>query len=181
MREAGIEAELLPWRDMLHDGPVPGDLSWEAMSDLRARFLAGTTGLGADAIGSDFAARDAVIHGHARFSGIELWFEHDLYDQLQLIQIITILSKIGRAGGVALVQANDYLGPMPAAAIKALDGTARPLTAAQVTAAEDAWDAFTAATPEQLPAIAAGGPSPLPCLPAALRRLLGELPAVGSG
>jgi hypothetical protein len=181
MREAGLEAEFLPWRDVLHDGPVPSGVSWEALSDIRARHLAEVTGLGFDRIRRGFADRDALMRDQDRFSRIELWFEHDLFDQLQLIQVVAILCSLDRTHEVTLVQARDFLGPMSAAAIKALDGTARPLTAEQFAAATTAWDAFTAPTLERLAAVATADPSPLPCLPAALRRLLAELPAVGSG
>ncbi len=181
MREAGLDAAFLPWRDVLHDGPVPSGGSWEALSDTRARYLAEVTGLGFDRISRGFADRDALMRDQDRFSPIELWFEHDLFDQLQLIQVVAILSSLGRTREVALVQARDYLGPMSAAAIKALDGTGRPLTAEQFSAANAVWDAFTSSRPERLAAIAGVDTSPLPCLPAALRRLLAELPAVGSG
>ena len=40
MREGGISGDILPWRDVLHDGPVPGGLDLEALSRVRARFLA---------------------------------------------------------------------------------------------------------------------------------------------
>ena len=39
-------------------------------------------------IAADFAARDAVLSAHSGFDRIELWFEHDLYDQLQLVQVL---------------------------------------------------------------------------------------------
>jgi DNA-binding transcriptional LysR family regulator len=69
---------------------------------------------------------------------------------------------------------------MSAESLLALDSTARPLTAAQIAAARRAWAAFTAETPERLATIAAE-PSCLAFLPAALRRLLAELPHVDSG
>jgi hypothetical protein len=181
MQEAGIAAELLPWRDMLHDGPVPGGLSCEALAAVRTRYLAEATGISPARIGNGFAERDSCIRDHQRFARIELWFEHDLYDQLQLIQILAVLRLLGRAQDVFLMQAGDYLGPMAVDTLAALDGTARPLTEQQFAAATAAWDAFTAPTPEGLAAVAASDPSPLPYLPAALRRLLAELPAVGSG
>jgi hypothetical protein len=92
-----------------------------------------------------------------------------------------VLSESGRCAGVFLVQANDYLGAMSAQAMRALDGTAHPVAPNRFAAAASAWSAFTAATPEGLSALAEANTSPLPYLPAALRRLLGELPATGSG
>ncbi len=181
LRAAGIAARVLPWRDMLHDGPVPAGLELEALSEVRARYLAEEFAPAGADVGRDFAARDATIRSHAQHDRIELWFEHDLYDQLQLIQILDALSGLGRQDGLFLVQADDYLGPMSGESLHALDGTARPVTPAQIAAARSAWAAFTQATPQGLAALAAADRSLLPFLPAALRRLVAELPHMRSG
>src|SRR5215475_11934530 len=105
LRAAGMAAEILPWRDMLHDGPVPQGLSLEALSEVRARYLAEAFAIGHAEVGSEFAARDATIRNHAKFDRIELWFEHDLYDQLQLIQVLDVLSGLGRSHGLFFLPA----------------------------------------------------------------------------
>jgi len=179
MEAAGIVGSLLPWRDMLHDGPVPPEPSLEALSGIRASYLAEQFGRPGE-IRRDFSQRDATIRDHQRYDRIELWFEHDLYDQLQLIQVLTVLAGLSRLEGVFLVQADDYLGVMSAENLRALEKTARAVTRDQFAAAARAWTAFTAPAPDGLVAIASE-PSPLPYLPAALRRLLAELPAIASG
>ena len=40
LRAAGMQGEIVPWRDVLHEGPVRADLPLEALSRLRARFIA---------------------------------------------------------------------------------------------------------------------------------------------
>jgi len=40
LRAADISEPVLPWRDILHDGPVPGGLSPDELAAVRARFLA---------------------------------------------------------------------------------------------------------------------------------------------
>jgi hypothetical protein len=40
MREVGLRGVYLPWRDLLHEGPVPADLDLPELSKLRARFIA---------------------------------------------------------------------------------------------------------------------------------------------
>jgi len=37
MAAAGIPGVILPWRDVLHDGPVPAGLSLEQLSAVRAK------------------------------------------------------------------------------------------------------------------------------------------------
>ncbi len=34
MQQAGVPGDFLPWRDVLHDGPVPATLSLEQLSDI---------------------------------------------------------------------------------------------------------------------------------------------------
>ncbi len=34
MQEAGVAGHILPWRDILHDGPVPGDLNLEQLAEV---------------------------------------------------------------------------------------------------------------------------------------------------
>ena len=39
IKNAGIEAEILPWRGVLHDGPVPSNVSLQEMAAVRAKFV----------------------------------------------------------------------------------------------------------------------------------------------
>jgi hypothetical protein len=181
MREAGFDGELVPWRDMLHDGPVPGGLKLEELSKLRAGFLSVQFAGPAAKISSDFAERDATIRAHAHYERIELWFEHDLYDQLQLLQLLDFFAAEGRSDDLYLMQADDYLGLQTPDALAALQPRARPVTAEDFVQAQMAWAAFTCATPEKIPPLAFRDAAALPHLPSALQRLLRELPATGSG
>ena len=80
---------MLPWRDMLHDGPVPDGLGPEhsrrCAPPSSPRKQAGPSRRCWPRFGLATIACDA-----ARRSGepLMLWFEHDLYDQLQLLQIL---------------------------------------------------------------------------------------------
>jgi hypothetical protein len=179
MREAGIEAELLPWRDILHDGPVPGGLGLAELSRIRSQYIASISGLPPKQV--SFRERDAVVRNHAQHQHIELWFEHDLVDQLQLIQLLDFFGDEERTDRICLVQADDYLGLQSAEALRALEGRRRDVTLEQFGLAGQAWAAFTAETPETLGALAFTDEPALPYLASALRRLLQELPATGSG
>ena len=181
MRTAGFDVELLPWRDALHDGPVSGGLLLEALSLIRAQFLAGEFRLPLGDVNRTFAERDAKLREHARYDRVELWFEHDLYDQLQLIQLLDLFATEKRAQGLFLVQADDYLGTQRPEALRDLQDTAIPVTAEHLATASRAWNAFTASTPEMLAVQASTNTPALPYLAAALQRLVQELPAIGSG
>lgn len=172
---AGIAGEILPWRDVLHEGPVPR-IPPDDLAGIRTTFLAGGFGARDEDVARSFAQRDALLAAHHDFTRIEIWLEHDLYDQLQLLQILDRLAALGRIDAVWLVQADDYLGPMGEDAIRALTTCAAPVTPAQFVLAARAWAAFTAPTPSELSQLLAHDLAPLRWLRPALRRLLAELP-----
>ena len=108
LRRAGRDAAILPWRDVLHDGPVIAG-ALEACSAERVTYLARRFGIAEGEIAAEFAERDALMRAHGDFAHIELWFEHDL-DQLQLVQILAFFADVVRVEGVTLIQADDFLG-----------------------------------------------------------------------
>lgn len=88
LNASSIPGDVLPWRDVLHDGPVPSNFSLEELSEIRARYLASSTAFAFESIRRDFDVRDAHLQNAATYDEVMLWFEHDLYDQLQLIQLL---------------------------------------------------------------------------------------------
>lgn len=177
---AGFEATILPWRDVLHEGPVVPAQSLEALSEIRAGYLAQRFDLEFAAIRAEFGARDAILRSHARFDNIAVWLEHDLYDQLQLIQILDFFCGEGRGDGLSLVQADDFLGQQTPASIRRFAVREQKIGPELLSAGRQAFAAVAAATPETV--FAAEGSWPLlPHLGPALDRFLQELPAPGSG
>ncbi|MEW6255503.1 MAG: hypothetical protein AB1592_06050 [Pseudomonadota bacterium] len=181
IRDAGVKGRVLEWRDMLHEGPVPAARSLDLVSDVRADYIATSLGFDLGTVRADFAQRDGVLAAHIVYGEVELWFEHDLFDQLQLIQLLAYFADAPERLGLRLMQADTYLGALAPAEIGRFDGTAAPVTTLQLEAGRAAWDAFTAPTPEQMARLCAAALPELPYLGAALRRLLSELPAPGSG
>lgn len=178
MREAGITGRIVPWDDVLHEGPVPAGLNVAALRQVRAEFIAAGGGSFDDVLRS-FTARDAALEDLAGIDEIVLWLEHDLYDQLQLIQILGLVPA-DRAALVTAVPDDDYLGTQPSARFAGLFAARRPITSAQRVAAHDAWDAFRSADPrgllDVLPRVTA-----LPHLAPALRRHLQQFPSIENG
>lgn len=171
-----VEADaILPWRDVLHVGRLPATDDPEAFAEARVealRVLADT-----DAIRRAFAERNALLARHADFDRIEIWLEHDLYDQLQLVQIVDVLARVlGRREGVFLVQADDHLGRHRPDEIGRFAADVVPVDISMVAAASEAWSALTAPTPKRLWQLSGKDIPGLPHLGAALVRFLEELP-----
>jgi hypothetical protein len=177
----GLGGDVLAWRDVLHEGPLPRPASFESLRPLRAMFLAGHDPDSARRIAEELAARDSRIDRSAAEDEVVLWFEHDLYDQLQLAQL---LDRYGnprrRPRRLTLAQSDDYLGRMSAAQLRALFAARLPITAAQLDAAATAWRAVTSDDPRDVER-ARDDAAALPFMRAALQRLLEELPAVAGG
>ncbi len=179
---AEIEGDILCWKDVLHEGPVPGKLGPAQLREVRARFLAERFWGDEAFIAADMAARDAMLDHSGGRSEVVLWFEHDLFDQLQVLQI---LHRYGTQGPdpdrLSVAFSDDYLGPMSIYRIRGLHAHRLPLERAQVHTAIDAWTAFTAPEAAALTQLLEQDLLPLPHLAAALRRLMEEYPSRHTG
>ncbi len=179
---AGIDGEIVCWNDVLHEGPVPAGLDLDELRLVRARFIADQGWGGFDQVLAELTDRDSALRGYRRHDEVVLWFEHDLYDQLQQLQILDWLSsRQSEAHRVSLVSASDYLGPMEAARLRELFAGRRPVTERQLEIARRAWAAFRAPEPTAIERLLGGDLVPLPFLEPALRRHLEEFPDTRSG
>ena len=181
-KKAGLLGTHLAWKDVLHEGPVPSGLSLEDLSRVRAQFLCDRGYGNPIKIHHDFEKRDATLRRARDFDEVVLWFEHDLYDQLHLLQILTTLRDMGMgSGSVQLVQSDQYLGTLVAEELMSLYKKRRFVTSATSDAAARAWKAFTKDEPSELQAAAGERFSGLPFLADALTRLCEEYPSTETG
>jgi hypothetical protein len=178
LRAAGMEGDIIAWQDVLHEGPVPAGLDAAALRAVRAEFLAGSVPPDAAAIEAMLAARDERLAAALGREPVILWFEHDLFDQLQLIQV---LDAIDGTADVAVILPDRFLGEMDPPELAALWRGRTLVRRDQVALARLAWDAVRAPDPDGIHALLDTHTAALPHLAAALRRHLEELPAVGDG
>jgi hypothetical protein len=119
IQESDIGGDVLPWRDVLHEGPVPADLDLDDLSAIRAEYLAGRELGDLENLKRDFAERDNMLRRFADYDEVVLWFEWDLYDQLQLIQLLDFFAgfspdDLGETGtDLSLIAPRGYLGSLP--------------------------------------------------------------------
>jgi hypothetical protein len=172
-----VQGTVLPWRDVLHEGPVRAGLPLEALSRERARFIA-EAGWGSLAdVEKRFQERDKTFRDAGRHDEIVLWFEHDLYDQLQLIQVLDGLAEL-RGPPISLICEAEYLGRMAPERAAELFALRNPLVRRHFQQARAAWTAFRSADPTELEKLKTES---LPFLAAALRRHLEEFPWTTDG
>lgn len=180
IREAGIDAHFCPWNDPLHDGPVPGALTPMALARVRARFIADRAWGDHGDVLKWFDERDARVDAAPNFEEVMLWFEHDLYDQLQLIQVLVRLTGVRTR--VTLLQADHYIGYTGPTTLRHDFDRRRPVTREHQAVAALAWEAFTATEPGPAASLVATRRLAfLPHLTAAFVRWFETFPDVGSG
>jgi hypothetical protein len=189
LRRAGLATDALSWADVLHEGPVPDGLDEDGLRRVRAEFLAAADGADAAGVRRRFEERDRRLAA-GRDGEYLLWFEADLYDQLQLAQILTGLGGLGVAPGrVTLVCIGEYpgiahfggLGELEPGQFPGLLAAARPLTAEALELGAAAWAALRAPDPAGLGRIAASRSPELRFLGEAFDRLSREYPSTRDG
>ncbi len=176
LSESGKDAIIEPWRDCLHLGPVPLTKTDKELRRIRAEFLANDFDGDESEILAGMDARDGLIELHEKFDRIELWFEHDLYDQLQLIQVLDMLANAGRGQHVSLIQASVYLGMQTPETILDLASGAVDVEGDMFADAQKVWQAFRADIPVEFAKCLDNDFSRLPYLNKAIARMLEELP-----
>jgi hypothetical protein len=189
LRRAGLADAALAWADVLHEGPVPAGLDDAGLRRVRAQFLAGADGVDAAAALARLEARDRALAAN-RDGEYLLWFEADLYDQLQIAQILAALGGLGVAPGrVTLVCIGEYpgiahfggLGQLEPSQLGGLLSAAARLTSEALDLGAAAWAALRADHPGGLGAITASRSPELRFLGEAFDRLSREYPSTRDG
>jgi len=187
MERMRVGGDMLPWRDVLHDGPVP-PLPHAELRRVRAEHLATLGPMDADAVEAQLLERDERLDAAlADGEPVVLWFEHDLYDQLQLIEILSGLPD--RPEHVELICIGTFpgrprfagLGELEPDELASLWPVRTAVTPEHVRLARAAWDVFRGDDPRALARAAIDPDERLPYLAPALRRLLEELPGAHDG
>jgi hypothetical protein len=180
--QTGLPGDVVFWMDVLHEGPTPANLTLEQMSEVRARFISDSGWADGRDVGAEFARRDAQLADHARHEEVVLWFEHDLYDQLQLIQILDwFASRDLGATKLSLICVGEYLGPMKPDRLLSLFPTRHDVTDSELKLARSAWTAFCSPDRSELVRLLSGDTSALPYLEGALTRHLEQFPSRQNG
>ena len=188
LHDLGLPGRALPWDDVLHEGPVRAGLDHATLRGERAAYLSTVGFDGADIIERGLMARDAALAAALSEDEVVLWFEHDLYDQLHLLQILDRLDH----PRTTAVLADDYLGGQRPNTLRAWFAARQVITDSQRALAARAWAAFRNPDPAELVAFISDHSAPAPDgvadphrgfrhLVPALRRHLQQFPWTGTG
>lgn len=189
IKASPLKGDILPWRDTMHDGPFPAGLSIEKASALRAEYLS-EQGLDEDEVRRGFELRDAHLKGAGKYEEVILWYEHDLLDQLQILQLLHWFNSVERGTTkLSMVCINQFegitpfrgLGQLSPEQMATLHPARRLVTNEQLNLSAKGWAAFRNPNPQILAAFINSDLSALPFLKKALERHLEEYPSLKNG
>ena len=171
----------------------------EELLDVRVRYHTGPSNMTYAALAGDDPSLDPMndmrewrgaIERRDSYDELILWFEHDLFDQLNLIQLLSwIRGGLQASKPVSLVCIGTFpgrpkfkgLGELRPDEVASLLDTRRTVSGAQYRLAAQAWQAFREPTPERLDDIRRRDSTALPFLAAAVTRFLHEYPWTDDG
>src|SRR5581483_7314658 len=163
--QSGLPGACSIWADPLYEGPVPGRLSDDELVDIRASYLSGGSESAVDPI-NDLRVWRNTVAAHESYDELVLWFEHDLFDQLNLIQILGFIrASVPAEKTVSLVCVGAFpghprfkgLGELSPSELASLFDARRPIGRAEFDLAESAWQAFREDTPQALDSLRRAG------------------------
>ena len=187
--QTSLVERVLPWRDALHEGPVPA-VPDDELRGIRAAFLAEEAPTDAAGIRRWLGQRDATLADNAA-GELVLWFEADLYDQLQLVQVLARLAELRvDPARVTLICIGEHLGIAHFGGLGELDApqletvadaAATPLSRSAFDHAAAAWTALRNADPRGIAATAGMRHAELRFVAESFDRLGREYPSTRDG
>ncbi|MES2766560.1 MAG: DUF1835 domain-containing protein [Bacteroidota bacterium] len=183
LKECNFPGDILPWRDVLHEGPVPASEPAE-LRRVRAEFIASCGWAEFHDVLKDFAERDEALNKALLKDGeIVLWFEHDVYDQLQLAQIFHQISLVPvLKAKISLIQTNDFIPQFSCDDLKKLFKNRETASQNTIELFKKTWLAFTSDDFKNLFTLLHEEDfSDVPFLEEAIIRLIEELPSTENG
>jgi hypothetical protein len=165
LRGAGFPGEVIAWSDVLDQGPLRGEPGTPQFREERARWLAASGAGAAEQVRAQLDAWDDALR--TATDEPVLWFEADLTCQLALLHHLVLVDASAVVTDSPVPEQKDF---------GSLLATRRRYDRAQ---ARSAWQAVASPDPRALESLDLSG-LPRQTAPA-LRRLIEELPEVGSG
>lgn len=178
LKRACIEGDFLMWGDFLYSGEIREGISLEELSKIRAEYIS-SIGLGEfNSIYQEFKGRNRILISFKKYQKIYLWFESDIYDQLQLIEILDWFAKYAPFNtNIYIINIFKPLIQTPKDKIcNYLLYNKEPITRSHYIVAKKAWSAFSTDSPYPWYRLLFDDTEALPYLKDTVKRVLEEYP-----
>jgi hypothetical protein len=190
LKQSGLAGEHLVWKEALVWGPTPATADLSEWCRLRAQFLADANVMDAQQCFEDLMQQEEALKTLAKHDEVVLWFEFDLFCQLNLIYVLGKLcgqNLVGTKLSMICIGAfpgiRDFrgLGQLTAEQLVSLFPGRQPVTVGQMELAGRAWIACSSSNPQEIEVLLAQDTTPLPFLRSALHLHLRRFPSVRNG
>ncbi len=190
LKESGIEGDILVWREVYTAGPVFLDMAEMHSRKARAAFMEQAFGVPGKEYVAMCEAQEKALRAAVQHDEIILWFEHDLFDQTMLSQLLHSLScldldetKLNLLNIDSFPEIPNFrgLGQLSAEQLLALEGSWYPLNREELMLGREIWERY--ASPElsdHIPLCRRDWPK-LPFMRQAMQAHLSRMPSVRTG
>jgi hypothetical protein len=189
-KKAGITGEHLAWREALVCGPAPGGLSEDEFRSIRAGHLAEAYGVDLAECEKELRDQEGALSRFPDYEEVVLWFEHDLFCQVQMIYLLDWFAQRERGNTkLSLICIGEFpgipdfrgLGQLNEEQLTSLFPQRREITPAQLTLGSKAWRAYSSSNPKEIESLLTSRLTELPFLKSALTKHLHRFPSVRHG
>lgn len=190
LREFGLPGEHKAFREALMEGPAPAGLSTDEWVEVRAGFLADGYEFKIEDCARDLRDQEAWLREIPEHEETILWFEHDLFCQINLIYLLDWFSKQRRGSGrLSLVCVGEFpgvkdfrgLGQLTGKQLASLFDKRHDVTEPELKLAARAWASYCSADPGEIQRLIEDDTSVMRFLGQALRLHLARFPSMRNG
>jgi len=190
LREFGFPGEHFAFQEVLMAGPTPSGLSPDEWLTTRARYLSDAYDLNSEDCGMNLLKQEAALQNCSEHGETILWFEHDLFCQINLIYLLDWFSNQSRdknklslicIGVFPGVEDFRGLGQLTGEQLASLFDDRHQVTQKEFGVAKQAWEAYCSTDPRDILRLLEGDTSAMPFLRNALLLQLARFPSVLNG
>ena len=190
LREFGFPGEHFAFHEVLMAGPAPSGLSPDEWLATRARYLSEAYDLNLEDCRDNLLKQEAALQRFSNHDETVLWFEHDLFCQINLIYLLDWFSKqpLGETE-LSLICIAEFpgvedfrgLGQLTGDELASLFDGRHEVTEHDFGLAKQAWAAYCSTEPRDIQRFLDGDTSAMPFLRNALLLHLARFPSVVNG
>ncbi len=184
LRDSSVPGDVLVWREIYIEGPVPGDLPEDDFCKVRAESLSNLPGMAVtyESILEGCRARYNMLASAGKHEEVVLWFDSCMFDQTIMIHVIDLCAKYNWPDTkLSLICVDQGLGGLSPDELITLLDPRHTITPDEISLAHTAWKAFTSDDPKEIEDVLQGDCAALPFLRDALLRHLEQYPSASNG
>ncbi len=189
-RHSGIGGDVIVWREMLCEGRTPATRDMPRFFEERAAFLQQAYGIDSVSYLSEAERDRQKLQNAAGYEEIVLWFEFDLFCQVNLVFVLFYLTQLSvQLPRISLVQLDRHpevpnfrgMGMLQSRHLPPLFAARTHLQQEDIDLAREVWEAYSAGDPQALEMLSQRPGRGLPYLGKALQAHLKRLPNTANG